>query len=291
MSVTNAALGGTSYGSIILRRFVRHRTAMLGTVTLTAVALLVLIGPLFLENTEGQINLSVTLAPISLEHPLGTDLLGRDTFSRIVYGGRISLILTGGAVAIALLIGAAIGTTAGYVGATVDMVLMRGIDMLMIIPGFLLAIGVVAALGAGTYNVMIAVGVAAIPGFARIARGSTLSVASQEYVLAANAMGAPSVRIMVRHILPNTVQPLIVQSTLRLASAMLAVSGLSFLGLGPQPPTPEWGAMMAAGRDYITTSPELILYPGVAIFIVALSFNLIGDGLRDALDPYLNQSG
>jgi len=273
-----------------LRRFLHRRTALLGALVLMIMVLAVVIGPFFLENTEGQIDLSVSRAPASLDHPLGTDFLGRDTLSRIIYGGRISLILTTGAVATALIVGTTIGLTAGYLGNVVDMILMRFVDMLLIIPGFLLAIAVVAALGPGTYNVMIAVGVAAIPGFARIARGSSLLVSGQEYITAANTIGASNVRVLLRHILPNAAQPLIVQSTLRLATAMLSISSLSFLGLGPQPPTPEWGAMMADSRDYFTTSPELILYPGIAIFIVALSFNLIGDGLRDALDPHLSQS-
>ncbi|MGH2535371.1 MAG: ABC transporter permease [Thermomicrobiales bacterium] len=279
----------TSYAGLVFRQFLRNRAAVVAGIVLIIIGLVALAGPLFLEDNRYQMDLRSRLLPSSWDHPLGTDLLGRDMLTRLVQGGRISLLITSGAVALALIVGATMGIVAGYYGRTVDLVVMRVIDVLMTMPGFLLAIAIIAALGVGTVNVVLAVGIFSIPAFARIARGSTLSVGAQDYVLAAKALGAPASRVMLRHVLPNIVPPLIVQTTLRLATAMLTASSLSFLGLGPQPPTPEWGAMLADGRDFITNAPQLVFYPGLTILIVAMSFNMVGDGLRDALDPYLRR--
>ena len=278
-----------SYPSLVFRQFRKNHAAVIGSVILTAIFLIVGIGPFFIEDNRNEINLGSRLALSSIDHPLGTDLLGRDTLTRLIYGGRISLLITTGAVVIGLVVGTTIGIVSGYYGKFVDMVLMRLIDIMMAIPGFLLAIAIIAALGVGTTNVILAVGVFSIPSFARISRGSTLSIENQDYVLAARAIGGNAPRILSRHVLPNIVSPLIVQTTLRLATAMLAASGLSFLGLGPQPPTPEWGAMLSGGRDFITNAPQLVFYPGATIFIVAMCFNLVGDGLRDAIDPYMRR--
>jgi peptide/nickel transport system permease protein len=278
-----------SYTRLVLRQFVKNRIAVLGAVLLVTIFLIVAIGPMFIEDNRHDINLGQRLAPPSLQNPLGADLLGRDLLTRLIYGGRISLLITSGAVVFGLIIGGLIGIVSGFYGRTVDMIMMRFIDILMAIPGFLLAIAIIAALGVGTLNVILAVGVFSIPAFARIARGSTFAVENQDYVLAARAMGGGTPRILGRHILPNIMPPLIVQTTLRLATAMITASALSFLGLGPQPPTPEWGAMLAGGRDYIVNAPRLVFVPGMTIFIVAMSFNLVGDGLRDALDPYLRR--
>jgi peptide/nickel transport system permease protein len=278
-----------SYSRLVLRQFVKNRAAVLAGVFLVIVFLIVTVVPLFVESDPYYINLRERLEPPSLSHPLGTDLLGRDMAKRLIFGGRISLLITSGAVGLALVVGTITGTVSGYYGRYVDMILMRIIDVLMTLPGFLLAIAIIAALGPGTYNVILAVGIFSIPAFARIARGSTLSVEGQDYVLAARALGANSGRIMYRHVLPNIVPPLLVQTSLRLATAMITAASLSFLGLGPQPPTPEWGAMLADGRDFIVNAPQLIFYPGVTIFLVAMSFNMVGDGLRDALDPYLRR--
>jgi peptide/nickel transport system permease protein len=225
----------------------------------------------------------------SLEYPLGTDELGRDLLSRLLWGARYTLLITIGAVALALIVGTASGIYSGFLGGWSDTVIMRVMDVLLAMPGFLLAIAIIAALGVGIVNVIIAVGVHAIPVFARIVRGATLSIREQEYVQAARALGSPNSRIMLRHILPNVTPPVLVQTTLQLATAILTASGLSFLGLGTQPPTPEWGAMLSAGRSYITSNPQLAAIPGLAILLVALGFNFMGDGLRDALDPRLRR--
>jgi peptide/nickel transport system permease protein len=220
---------------------------------------------------------------------LGTDELGRDVLTRLLVGARITLVITLGAVMLSLGAGGSLGLIAGFYGGRVDTAIMRGVDVLMAMPGFLLAIGIIAALGVGTSNLIIAVGIYSIPAFARIARGSTLSVKAEEYIVAARAIGMSSGRIILGHILPNILPPLIVQISLRMATAILTASGLSFLGLGPQPPTPEWGAMLSAGRDYMTLAPLFVAVPGLAILLVTLSFNLLGDGLRDALDPRLKR--
>jgi len=260
---------------------------MLGACVLLLIIAIVAIGPEFISQDQYAMNLRDRLLSPSLDHPLGTDLLGRDTLERIIIGGRTSLLITTGAVALAVVVGTFIGIVSGYYAGIVDAIAMRCIDILMTLPGFLLAIGIVAALGVGTANVVLAVGIAAVPAFARISRGSTLSVREQEYVEAARASGASTPRILLRHILPNIVPPLIVQTTLELAAAMLTASGLSFLGLGPQPPAPEWGSMLSEGRDFITNAPQLVIFPGLTILIVAVCFNLVGDGLRDAVDPHL----
>jgi peptide/nickel transport system permease protein len=278
-----------SYGRLVLQQLVRNRAAMVGGIVLLLIALIVIIGPFFIHQDQFAMNLRDRLLSPSLDHPLGTDLLGRDMLERLILGGRISMGITFGAVAIALVAGSAIGVAAGYFGGKADFLLMRAIDVLMTLPGFLLAIAIVAALGVGTLNVMLAVGVAAVPAFARISRGSTLSIRNQEYVEAAHALGSGTPRIMLRHVIPNILPPLIVQTTLQLAHVMLTASGLSFLGLGPQPPSPEWGAMLAEGRDYIINAPLLVVFPGITILIVSMSFNLLGDGLRDAVDPYLRR--
>jgi len=224
-------------------------------------------------------------APPSLAHPLGTDELGRDVLSRLLWGGRNTLLVTGAAVAIAFVCGSALGVVAGYRGGAVDTGIMRAMDVLLALPGFLLAVAIIAALGPGMSNVIIAIGINSIPPFARLARGSTLLVRGEVYVQAARTLGASEGLIMARHVFPNIVSPLVVEATLRLATAILTASGLSFLGLGVQPPTAEWGAMLSVGRNYITSSPQLVVVPGAAILLVTLAFNAVGDGLRDALDP------
>jgi peptide/nickel transport system permease protein len=224
----------------------------------------------------------------STDHLLGVDSLGRDVFSRILYGARYSLVIGVVSVAVGLSIGMILGAIAGYLGGVVDSVIMRIMDVMLSIPGLLMAIGIVAALGAGLWQIMIAVGITNIPIFARLLRGSILAQKENDFVLAARAVGAPKRTILASHILPNSVSPVIVQGTLALATAIIDVAALGFLGLGPQDPaTPEWGTMLTDADRYLQTAPFLAIFPGVAIVISVLGFNLIGDGLREALDPKL----
>jgi peptide/nickel transport system permease protein len=228
----------------------------------------------------------------SSEHWLGIDLLGRDEFSRIVYGARYSLLIGIVSVTIGLSIGLVLGATAGYLGGKVDTVIMRSMDVMLAIPGLLFAIGIVAALQPGLWQVMLAVGIVNIPIFARLLRGSVLAQKENDFVLAARSVGVRRRIILFSHVLPNAVSPLIVQSTLAMATAIIDVAGLGFLGLGPQDPsTPEWGTMLTDANEYLSVGPFLAIIPGVAIVISVLGFNLIGDGLREALDPKLRTRG
>ena len=228
----------------------------------------------------------------SPDHFFGVDALGRDEFSRIVWGARYSLLIGIVAVAFGLTIGLILGSIAGYFGGLADSVIMRCMDVMLAIPGLLFAIGIVAMLGPSLLNIMIAVGIVNIPIFARLLRGSILAQRESDFVLAARAVGVPRRTILTSHILPNSVSPLIVQGTLALATAIIDVAGLGFLGLGPQDPgTPEWGTMLTDTTRYLQTAPHLAIIPGLAIVVLVLGFNLIGDGLREALDPRFRGRG
>jgi peptide/nickel transport system permease protein len=224
----------------------------------------------------------------SANYPFGVDQLGRDELSRVLYGARYSLLIGVVSVAVGLSIGLVLGAVAGYLGGFVDSVIMRLMDIMLAIPGLLLAIGIVAMLGPGLFQIMIAVGVVNIPVFARLLRGAVLAQRENDFVLAARSIGVPRRSILMSHILPNAISPVIVQGTLALATAIIDVAGLGFLGLGPQDPaTPEWGTMLTGTIRYLQTAPHLAIIPGVAIVVSVLGFNLIGDGLREALDPKL----
>jgi peptide/nickel transport system permease protein len=228
------------------------------------------------------------LAP-SAEHLFGTDEYGRDIFSRIVYGSRTSLLVGAISVTISSGIGTLLGAISGYYGNRVDNIIMRFIDIMLAIPNILLAISIAATLGPGIINVMIAVGISSVPGYARLVRASVMSLRDQEFIEAARSIGANDFRIITRHILPNCMAPIIVQATMSIAIAILSAAALSFLGLGVQPPVPEWGSMLSNGRAYIRDYWWVVTFPGVAIMATVFAFNLFGDGLRDALDPRLKQ--
>jgi peptide/nickel transport system permease protein len=272
-------------GSIVWRRFRTNKAAMIGGGMMCLFLLVALLAPWVAPYDPIAQDLYNRLSPPSFDHPFGTDDFGRDILSRVIYGTRISLRIGLTAVFIALVSGTAIGLTAGYYGGNLDQVLMRLMDLMLAFPSILLAIGIVAVLGPGLENAMIAIGVVAIPQYARLMRASTLSVREADYVQALRALGATDLRILWTAVLPNCLAPLIVQATLSLATAELDAAGLSFLGLGAQPPTPEWGAMLSGGRELILSAPWVLTYPGLAIFVTVLAFNLLGDGLRDAFDP------
>lgn len=269
------------------RRFRRHRAALVGLSLLLVLLGLSLAAPLLTPADPERQHLARALQPISWEHPLGTDHLGRDMLARVLYGGRLSLLIGFLAVGIGLAVGVPLGAVSGFQGGTADLVIQRVADVLLSFPGFLLALSLVSVLGVGLQNVVIAVGIGAVPSFIRLVRASVLSIRAQTYVEAAEALGQRRLLIVFRHVLPNAMAPVIVQATLSLGSAILVAAGLGFLGLGVQPPTAEWGAMLGEGRQYIFRAPSLTTFPGLAIFLAVLGFNLFGDGLRDALDPRL----
>jgi len=273
------------------RRFRRNRSAMFGLAVLVVFVLLGAFAPLITPHDPVQQQLTQALQTPSAEHWLGTDNLGRDILTRILYGTRISLLIGLLAVALGLVVGVPLGVLSGYYGGWVDLVVQRIADILFSFPNILLALGLAAALGVSLRNVVIAVGVSVVPIFVRLSRSSVLTARNEQYVEAARAGGTSDARIMGRHILPNTLSPLIIQSSLSVGTTILLAAGLGFLGLGIQPPTAEWGAMLGEGRDYIFSFPHITTFPGLAIFLTVLAFNLLGDGLRDALDPRLVHEG
>ena len=273
-------------GSRAWRRFARNRGAVIGAVVLIGWVVIAVLAPWLAPHDPVEISL-VGRQPPGGDYLLGTDRLGRDILSRIMYGARISLLIGIVSVAIGLSAGTLLGLVAGYYGGRLETVIMRFVDALLAFPGILLALVVIAALGPSLMNVMIAVGISSIPEYARLARGSVLSVKERPFVEAARAFGAYDGRIMLKHVLPSVRAPLIVLSTLQVGSAILVGSGLSFLGMGAQPPTPEWGLMTAAGREFLDRAWWISTFPGLAILTTVIAVNLIGDGLREALDPNL----
>lgn len=271
----------------VLVRLRRSRSAVLGGSLLAGLIVAALAAPLLTPYEPLTMNPPDRLQPPNARHIFGTDVFGRDLATRVLFGSRISLQTGLISVTIAIAIGVPLGLVSGFYGGIVDRLLMRLVDLMLTFPGILLALLIIAILGPNLLNAMIAVGISASPTYARVVRAAVLSAKAQTYVEAARAIGCANVRIMVRHILPNTAAPIIVLGTLGIAGAIIAAAALSYLGLGAQPPTPEWGALLSEGRNYLRVAWWITTFPGLAIMITVLSINLLGDGLRDALDPRL----
>lgn len=271
------------------RRLIKNRSSLIGLIVLLLLILIAIFADQIAPFTFREQNLNATFLLPNSVHLFGTDNFGRDIFSRVIYGTRISLMVGVISVSIALFVGGSMGALAGYIGGYFDTITMRFVDILISIPSILLAISISVTLGGGLRNVMIAVGIGSIPSYARVMRASVLSIKELQYIEAARALGTRKRFILLKHIIPNTLAPIIVQATLGVAGAILAAAGLGFIGLGIEPPNPEWGAMLNAGRQFIRDYPHMSIYPGVAIMITILSLNLLGDGLRDALDPKMDR--
>ena len=268
-------------------RLMRNPVAVAGGIVVILLIAISLLAPAIVPYDPMIQDLANSLAPPSASHLAGTDVHGRDVFSRILWGTGISLRIGFLGMLLGCLVGVALGLISGYYGGWLDTTIMRLLDVQLAFPGLLLALCIIAIIGPGLENVIIAVGIFSIPIFARVTRGQVLTLQQQDYVLAARMVGAQDGRIIIYHMLPNALAPILVIATLRIATAILTAASLSFLGLGAQPPIPEWGAMLSDGRQYLTIAPHVATFPGLAILITVLSFNLLGDGLRDALDPRL----
>jgi peptide/nickel transport system permease protein len=291
-----SASGAYGPGVGTVRRLLRNRLALAGlTIILLLSGLAVLAPVVASEHPDAhgiwKVDLGNAVAAPSRAHPFGTDQLGRDQFSRMVYGARVSLLIGITAVSLAILVGALLGAMAGFLGATADVLLMRLMDIMLAFPSILLALAIVVVIGHGLFNVMIAVGIVSIPTYARIVRASVMTETQRDYVEASRALGATRARLLFRHVLPNSLSPLIVAASLGIGTAILDAAGLGFLGLGAQPPRAEWGLMLADNRQKLFAQWWLVAVPGMAIMLTVLGFNLLGDGLRDALDPRLRHRG
>jgi ABC-type dipeptide/oligopeptide/nickel transport system permease subunit len=287
-----AALGGSHHHGTMRRRAIavagrllRNQHALCGLVLSVVIVGLVLAAPLITMYSPDTMDYRAMLRAPSLLHPLGTDDLGRDVFTRTLYGGRLSLAVSLVSVALAVAGGVPIGLLAGYVGGAVDEILMRLIDSLMALPALVLALTITAVLGPGLVNAMFAIAIVALPGFARLVRGQVLALRHSDYVLAARSVGVRPILIVLRHILPNVLNPVLVQAALGIGFAIITESSVSFIGLGAQPPTATWGSMVQVGFQYLETAPWLALAPAVLIFLAVLGFNMLGEGLRGALEP------
>jgi len=269
------------------RRLLRDKLAIAGMILIVLFVIAAIFAPVIAPYSPIEQNLLQRRQPPSSQYWMGLDEVGRDVFSRLIFGARTSLQVGVLSVGLAIIVGSILGAVSGYLGGWTDQVIMRFMDILLAFPGLLLAIAVVSILGPGLMNMLYAIGFVSIPVYARIMRASVLSVREQDFVMAAHAVGVPEDRMLLRQILPNCLTPIIVAGTLGIATAILDAAGLSFLGLGAQPPTPEWGTMLGEGRGSVFTAPHIVLFPGLAIMLNVLGFNLLGDGLRDALDPRL----
>ncbi|MGB3329826.1 MAG: nickel transporter permease [Thermomicrobiales bacterium] len=270
---------------IFMARLLANRLAVLGGIIVILLVLIAIFGPLFAPHDPLEMAMANQFKPPSRTHWMGTDDFGRDVLSRLIYGSRQSLMVGVVSIAIGATVGMTIGLISGYVGGRTDMVVQRLIDVMLAFPDLLLALAIVAILGPSLINVMIAVGIGSIPVYSRLIRGQVLALKEKEYVESAQASGALPLRIIVAHILPNSLSPLIIMASLGIAGAILTGAALSFIGMGAQPPAPEWGAMLSSGRSYLRHEWWIATFPGLALAVTAFGFNLLGDGLRDALDP------
>jgi ABC-type dipeptide/oligopeptide/nickel transport system permease subunit len=263
----------------------RNKAALVGGILITIFVLSALLAPLLFSGNPSALDLMNSLEPPSIQDPLGTDELGRSILGRIIHGSRISLVIAVGVAFVGLICGIPLGLVSGYYGGKIDFIIQRVTDTMLAFPGFLLALSLVAVLGVGIKNTVISIGISMVPLYIRLVRGCVLSIREEVYVEAARAVGTRDIKILLRHILPNVMVPITVQTSLSMGMAILFAAGLGFLGIGVQPPTPEWGAMLGSARSYLFLAPHVATFPGIAIFLAVLSFNLLGDGLRDALDP------
>ncbi len=276
-----------SYWRNVWDRFIKNKLAVTGIIILCLLIICAIFAPVIAPYGIDEQNSQTRFIAPCLQFPFGTDNFGRDIFSRVIYGARISLQVGLISVAVSCVIGGVLGAIAAFYGGVVDNVIMRFLDVLMAIPGMVLAVAIAASLGPSLNNMMIAIGLGHAPGFARVVRASVLSIKEQEYVEAARLMGDSDFVIIMKHIIPNSLAPMIVQATLNVGRSVISAASLSFLGLGIQPPTPEWGAMLSASRAYLRDYWWMCAFPGLAILLTVFSLNLVGDGLRDALDPKL----
>lgn len=275
----------------MIKRLKKHKLAVTGLAIIAALCLIALLAPFIAPHDPNKLHLAHRLLSPGNGYLMGTDNLGRCLFSRLVFGSRVTLLVGFFVVAITSTVGVALGAIAGYRGGIIDDLIMRCVDVLLAFPGIILALVIAGILGPSLINIMFAMSIIGWTGYARVVRGAILSVKEREFVEAARSLGAGDVHIMFRHILPNVMAPMIVMATLGMAHVILAAAALSFLGLGVQPPDAEWGSMLNAGRVFMRTAPHMTLFPGLAIMITVLAFNFLGDGLRDALDPWLKETG
>ena len=285
MSAPSSAAPTATPRNDVWRRFRRNRLGVVGAVIVATLVVMATFAPLLAPADPASQDLRNRRAPPSAERLLGADEFGRDILSRVIYGARASLVVAVASVAMGLVLGSFLGALAGYLGGAIDTIVMRLMDLLLAFPYLLLAIIIVSALGPGTWNTIIAIAVWTVPAFARVARSAVLQLKERDFVVAATSLGAKEARILGVHLLPNFAATLVVYASLYLAYAILMESALSFLGLGVQPPTASWAGMIASGRNYVTSAPHIATIPGIAIALAVLGFNLLGDGLRDALDP------
>ena len=281
---------GESLWDLAYRNFKRNKTAIAGVFILIFFTIVAVLAPYIAPYDPFEQDFLHSLEGPSQKHLFGTDEFGRDILSRVIYGSRISLQIGFISVFISMFAGTILGVIAGYYGSWPDMLIMRIVDIMLCFPYILLALVIMAILGPGIYNAMIAIGIVYIPKFARIVRSAVLNIRDEEYILAAKSMGAKDIKIMLKHILVNCMAPIIIQGTLSIGRAIINAAGLSFLGLGAQPPTPEWGAILSSGQNFLRGAPWVAIFPGIAIALLVLGFNLIGDGLRDAFDPKMKRT-